>query len=54
MNKMIVAPLTATYLDIPYLGHLTRELYGAPKKIRTSDLLITNQLLYQLSYRGIE
>ena len=26
---------------------------GAPSPIRTNDLLITNQLLYQLSYRGI-
>ena len=27
--------------------------YGAGNRIRTSDLLITNQLLYQLSYAGI-
>ena len=27
-------------------------LYGAGTKIRTRDLLITNQLLYQLSYAG--
>ena len=27
--------------------------YGAPTTIRTPDLLITNQLLYQLSYKGI-
>ena len=26
--------------------------YGAPTRTRTADLLITNQLLYQLSYRG--
>ena len=25
---------------------------GAPRRTRTADLLITNQLLYQLSYRG--
>ena len=25
---------------------------GAPRETRTPDLLITNQLLYQLSYRG--
>ncbi len=25
---------------------------GAPTMTRTRDLLITNQLLYQLSYRG--
>ena len=27
---------------------------GADERSRTSDLLITNQLLYQLSYVGIE
>ena len=27
-------------------------LYGAGKRARTADLLITNQLLYQLSYAG--
>ena len=26
---------------------------GAPARIRTADLLITNQLLYQLSYKGV-
>ena len=26
---------------------------GAPARIRTADLLITNQLLYQLSSKGI-
>jgi len=25
---------------------------GAPEKIRTPDILITNQALYQLSYKG--
>ena len=28
--------------------------YGAGEKTRTSDLLITNQLLYQLSYTSAE
>ena len=28
------------------------RLSGAPTRTRTADLLITNQLLYQLSYRG--
>ena len=27
-------------------------MIGAPTRTRTADLLITNQLLYQLSYRG--
>ena len=31
---------------------LSRCLYGAGTKSRTRDLLITNQLLYQLSYTG--
>jgi hypothetical protein len=26
---------------------------GAPARSRTADLLITNQLLYQLSYKGM-
>ena len=30
-----------------------RDFGGAPARIRTADLLITNQLLYQLSYKGI-
>ena len=29
------------------------EMEGAGSRIRTDDLLITNQLLYQLSYAGI-
>ena len=28
------------------------QMYGAGGRIRTRDLLITNQLLYQLSYAG--
>ena len=30
------------------------ECFGADERIRTADLLITNQLLYQLSYVGLE
>ena len=30
-----------------------RKIAGAGSRIRTDDLLITNQLLYQLSYAGI-
>ena len=29
------------------------DFYGAGERSRTSDLLITNQLLYQLSYTGV-
>ena len=37
-----------------YLIYLVRNinLSGAGTKIRTRDLMITNQLLYQLSYTG--
>ena len=28
------------------------KLFGAPGRIRTRDPLITNQVLYQLSYKG--
>lgn len=31
----------------------TPRRVGAEKKNRTSDLLVTNQLLYQLSYLGM-
>jgi hypothetical protein len=31
----------------------TGGVEGAGRRIRTDDLLITNQLLYQLSYAGI-
>ncbi len=39
-------------------GELPNRLFlypetGAEKRIRTADLLITNQLLYQLSYLGL-
>lgn len=29
-----------------------RKVIGAGERTRTADLLITNQLLYQLSYTG--
>jgi hypothetical protein len=32
----------------------SKEKSGAGKRTRTADLLITNQLLYQLSYPGKE
>ena len=36
----------------PLIILICSEDYGAPTRTRTADLLITNQLLYQLSYRG--
>ena len=32
---------------------VTHYIYGATERSRTADLLITNQLLYQLSYGGV-
>ena len=34
------------------IPHIKFCLYGAGRRTRTPDLLITNQLLYQLSYTG--
>ena len=34
----------------PYLPKADRALFGANDVTRTHDLLITNQLLYRLSY----
>ena len=33
---------------------LARGMYGATGRNRTADLLITNQLLYRLSYSGLK
>ena len=38
---------------LPYLILLKNRLVGAGGRTRTPDLLITNQLLYQLSYTSI-
>ena len=35
------------------ISNKIKEINGAPTRTRTADLLITNQLLYQLSYRGM-
>ena len=39
--------------DKPMLYRSGVEQTGAGNRARTDDLLITNQLLYQLSYAGI-
>ena len=36
-----------------FTSDVNKGLCGAPARSRTADLLITNQLLYQLSYKGI-
>ena len=49
--------VSAKSLPLLWFGRGTQlfalqKAYGAPTRTRTADLLITNQLLYQLSYRG--
>ena len=47
----------ATDLQSAPIGHsgtLPYSINGAGGRIRTPDLLITNQLLYQLSYTSVE
>ncbi len=46
-----VIPASPSADDAITLG-LTRVFTGADSRNRTHDLLITNQLLYQLSYAG--
>ena len=41
--------IISAYLDVMRFHGI---ISGAPTRTRTADLLITNQLLYQLSYRG--
>ncbi len=47
-------PLFSTCWDLEevHLGEVFQEVSGAGTRSRTRDLLITNQLLYQLSYAG--
>ena len=35
-------------------AHVSLIINGAGRRTRTDDLLITNQLLYQLSYAGVK
>ena len=37
----------------PVIDYLVDNLFRAPSRDQTSDLLITSQLLYQLSYGGV-
>jgi hypothetical protein len=45
-------PLVVKTMQVPVSLANARNLYGAESRTRTDDLLITNQLLYQLSYFG--
>ena len=47
-----LADTTHQERKIPFQINEMFRLSGAPTRTRTADLLITNQLLYQLSYRG--
>ncbi len=47
-----IPPITLTFSVEPLLLHY-KTLDGAGTRIRTVDLLITSQLLYQLSYAGV-
>ena len=51
-HKITLILSSQRLLDVapPYLRYA--PLHGAPSRIRTDALLITNQMLYQLSYRG--
>jgi hypothetical protein len=44
---------TARYAPEWFAGEVERLLGRAGSRVRTDDLLITNQLLYQLSYTGV-
>ena len=46
-----VGDLLVKYRTLLLLPYFFKRI-GAPTRTRTADLLITNQLLYQLSYRG--
>jgi hypothetical protein len=45
--------MKAARVDNLILAGSTSFYEGAGSRIRTDDLLITNQLLYQLSYAGV-
>ena len=40
-------------LPLSYSRHARDRTIGAGERIRTPDRLITNQMLYQLSYAGL-
>ena len=42
------------YTDLLILRHVLSDIKRAGEGTRTPDLLITNQLLYQLSYAGLK
>ena len=50
---------TFNYIEMMLKGALAKQkedsktIFGAGDKTRTYDLMITNQLLYQLSYTGL-
>jgi hypothetical protein len=43
---------TSAWYKCIYSTDTSKENYGAPRRVRTADTLIFNQVLYQLSYRS--
>ena len=41
------------FTSLPTNALFRHRIYGAAERVRTPDLLITNQLLYQLSYSSM-
>jgi hypothetical protein len=60
-RRMYTAPLSGAFYLLCYARKKNKGLaflralvlYGAGTRSRTRDLLITSQLLYQLSYTGV-
>ena len=50
VDQKVDQPSFTTTNILLYMYFYSKD--GAPTRTRTADLLITNQLLYQLSYRG--
>ena len=52
MVVLIVSIFIYVLYEMAWERFTNNKWNGAPARIRTADLLITNQLLYQLSYKG--
>ena len=52
MVVLIVSIFIYVLYEMAWERFTNNKWIGAPARIRTADLLITNQLLYQLSYKG--
>ena len=45
--------INSTLIEVSFIGYVNNK-FGAGNRNRTRDLLLTRQLLYLLSYTGIE